>query len=109
MIMMMKGVDPAPLAENGLTEELLERLANAAVPSNRNANVSGTPGGPSATPESAAKSSPSTSTTFSLLSTLFWSLAIAHNLLALRSSLLHAIEQVGHLDPIQSAISHNTT
>ena len=50
---MMKGVDPAPLAENGLTEEL---LANAAVPSNRNSNVSGTPCGPLATPASAAKS-----------------------------------------------------
>ena len=94
--MMLKGVDPAPLAENGLTEELLERLANAAVPSNRNANVSGTPGGPSATPESAAKSSPSTSTTISLLSTLCrGSPTITHNLL--RSSLPHAIEQVGQL------------
>jgi len=87
-----KGVDPAPLAENGLNEELLERLANAAAPRNHNTSVSGTPGGPGATPESAAKSSPAVSTTISLLSTLCrGSPTITHNLL--RTSLPNAIEQ----------------
>ena len=101
-----KGVDPAPLAENGLTAELLERLANAAAPrggANHNTSgvLTGTPGGPSSgggggvsgTPDtSAAKaSSQSVSTTISLLSTLCrGSPAITHNLL--RSSLPEAIE-----------------
>ena len=83
-----KGVDPAPLAENGLTTELLSRLSQAAVSRNHNTSVSGTPGGP----ESAAKSSPSVSTTISLLSTLCrGSPTITHNLL--RSNLPHAVEQ----------------
>ena len=83
-----KGVDSAPLAENGLTTELLSRLSQAAVSRNHNTSVSGTPGGP----ESAAKSSPSVSTTISLLSTLCrGSPTITHNLL--RSNLPHAVEQ----------------
>jgi len=87
-----KGIDPAPLAENGLTTELLSRLSQAAASRNHNTSVSGTPGGPGATPESAAKSSPSVSTTISLLSTLCrGSPTITHNLL--RSNLPHAIEQ----------------
>lgn len=101
-----KGVDPAPLAENGLTAELLERLANAAAPRGGGANHNtsgvgpGTPGGVSAVAgnvsstldSSAAKSSSqSVSTTISLLSTLCrGSPAITHNLL--RSSLPEAIE-----------------
>jgi E3 ubiquitin-protein ligase HECTD1 len=103
-----KGVDPAPLAENGLTAELLERLANAAAPRGGGANhntsgvLTGTPGGSggtsgggglTGTPDtSAAKaSSQSVSTTISLLSTLCrGSPSITHNLL--RSSLPEAIE-----------------
>jgi E3 ubiquitin-protein ligase HECTD1 len=104
-----KGVDPAPLAENGLTAELLERLAHAAAPrggTNHNTSgvlLTGTPGGSgtvggggggvSGTPDtSAAKaSSQSVSTTISLLSTLCrGSPSITHNLL--RSSLPEAIE-----------------
>ena len=104
-----KGVDPAPLAENGLTAELLERLANAAAPrgggggggGNHNTSGlgSGTPGGGSsggvvsaALDSSASKSSSqSVSTTISLLSTLCrGSPSITHNLL--RASLPEAIE-----------------
>ena len=36
-----KGIDPAPLAENGLTEELLERLSNAAGPKGHNSSITG--------------------------------------------------------------------
>ena len=36
-----KGVDPAPLAENGLTEELLERLSSAAGPRGHNTSLTG--------------------------------------------------------------------
>ena len=80
-----KGLDPAPLAENGLTTELLARLGQAATP--RVAAASS-----SATPESAAKSAPSVSTTISLLSTLCrGSPTITHNLL--RGDLAQAIEQ----------------
>lgn len=57
-----RAVDPAPLAEHGLTSELLERLASAAVvPGDKG-------GGGGATPDS--KSSTSVSTIVSLLSTL---------------------------------------
>ena len=38
-----KGVDPAPLAENGLTTELLCRLSQASL-SKHNVSVTGTPG-----------------------------------------------------------------
>jgi E3 ubiquitin-protein ligase HECTD1 len=106
-----KGVDPAPLAENGLTAELLERLANAASPRgggsggsahNTSGVGSGTPGGGSGggvvvsgaldtSSSSKSSSSQSVSTTISLLSTLCrGSPAITHNLL--RSSLPEAIE-----------------
>merc|ERR1719228_2653639 len=80
-----KGLDPAPLAENGLTTELLARLGQAAAPRVAAASTS-------ATPESAAKSAPSVSTTISLLSTLCrGSPTITHNLL--RGDLAQAIEQ----------------
>jgi E3 ubiquitin-protein ligase HECTD1 len=108
-----KGVDPAPLAENGLTAELLERLANAASPRggggsahNTSGVGSGTPGGgggsgggvvvgggalDTSSSSSKSSSSQSVSTTISLLSTLCrGSPAITHNLL--RSSLPEAIE-----------------
>jgi len=89
-----KGVDPAPLAENGLTEELLERLSSAACPrGGHNTSLTGTPGGSVAAPDSSGKSSSqSVSTTISLLSTLCrGSPTITHNIL--RSSLPTAIEK----------------
>ena len=90
-----KGVDPAPLAENGLTSELLVRLSQAsAARSGHNTSVTGTPGGGavSATDSGSGKSGQSVSTTISLLSTLCrGSATITHNLL--RSELPHAIEQ----------------
>ena len=74
-----KNVDPVPLASNGLTQELLNRLAHAG-------HVTST--------SSAAevnKSTATVSTTISLLSTLCrGSEAITHNLL--RSNLAEAIE-----------------
>lgn len=87
-----KGVDPAPLAENGLTTELLCRLSQASL-SKHNVSVTGTPGGSSVTGvESSSKSGQSVSTSISLLSTLCrGSETITHNLL--RSDLAHAIEQ----------------
>ena len=36
-----KGIDPAPLAENGLTEELLDRLSTAASPRGHNTSITG--------------------------------------------------------------------
>lgn len=73
-----KNVDPVPLASNGLTQELLNRLANAGSAS-------------AATTSEVAKSTPSVSTTISLLSTLCrGSEVITHNLL--RSNLAEAIE-----------------
>lgn len=57
-----RAVDPAPLAEHGLTSELLERLAKAAVVPGEKS------GGGGVTPDS--KNSTSVSTIVSLLSTL---------------------------------------
>ena len=71
-----KNVDPVPLSTNGLTQELLNRLANAG-----NQNQS----------QDVAKSTATVSTTISLLSTLCrGSEAITHGLL--RSNLAEAIE-----------------
>ncbi|XP_014675759.1 PREDICTED: E3 ubiquitin-protein ligase HECTD1-like, partial [Priapulus caudatus] len=84
-----RGVDPAPLSENGLVQELLSRLSNASVSGNVSV-ISGTPGSVAATPES--KGSPSVSTVISLLSTLCrGSPTITHDLL--RSELPEAIEK----------------
>ncbi|KAK3734839.1 hypothetical protein QZH41_011760, partial [Actinostola sp. cb2023] len=78
-----RGTDPEPLAQHGLTKELLERLANAAGP---NLDRSGSA---SATPDS---KSTSVSTIVSLLSTLCrGSPVITHDLL--RSELPEAIEK----------------
>lgn len=90
-----KNVDPVPLAAHGLTQELLNRLANAGVTRAHNSSVTGTPGGGSAgagaTPEAMGKSAASISTTISLLSTLCrGSETITQNLL--RSNLPEAIE-----------------
>nr|XP_014275679.1 E3 ubiquitin-protein ligase HECTD1 isoform X5 [Halyomorpha halys] len=87
-----RGVDPAPLAEHGLVRELLNRLSNAAGPSQPSAVQTGTPApvGSSTTPET--KSSASVSTIISLLSTLCrGSPSITHDLL--RSELPDAIEK----------------
>ena len=58
-----RGVDPAPLAEHGLSSELLERLASAAASAGEKTGTSG------ATPD-AKSSNTSVSTIVSLLSTL---------------------------------------
>lgn len=58
-----RGVDPAPLAEHGLSGELLERLASAAASAGEKTCSSG------ATPDSKSNST-SVSTIVSLLSTL---------------------------------------
>ena len=58
-----RGVDPAPLAEHGLSSELLERLASAA------ASAGEKTGSSVATPDSKSNST-SVSTIVSLLSTL---------------------------------------
>lgn len=66
-----RGVDPAPLARHGLTNELLERLANCGQPASFTTTTT-----PSSTPRPAAgatpdsKSNPNISTVISLLSTL---------------------------------------
>jgi len=87
-----KGLDPAPLGENGLADELLNRLSQAASPRHTAHNTSGTSGSSAATPESANKSNTNLSTAISLLSTLCrGSPSITHNLL--RSNLPTAIEQ----------------
>ena len=73
-----KNVDPVPLSTNGLTQELLNRLANAG----QNQSTSGS---------DVSKSTATVSTTISLLSTLCrGSEAITHGLL--RSNLAEAIE-----------------
>lgn len=59
-----RGTDPEPLAQHGLTKELLERLSNAAGP-----NLDRSVGSASATPDS-KNNSTSVSTIVSLLSTL---------------------------------------
>lgn len=58
-----RGVDPAPLAEHGLSGELLERLASAAASAGEKTGSTG------ATPDSKSNST-SVSTIVSLLSTL---------------------------------------
>ena len=74
-----KNVDPVPLSTNGLTQELLNRLANAG----QNQNSGGS--------SDVSKSTATVSTTISLLSTLCrGSEAITHGLL--RSNLAEAIE-----------------
>lgn len=81
-----KGVDPVPLAQHGLIDELLQRLQRAGETSH-NVSLASTPG--AKTPES--KSSPSISTVISLLSTLCrGSPGITHEVL--RSDLPDAIE-----------------
>ncbi|XP_069118347.1 E3 ubiquitin-protein ligase HECTD1-like isoform X3 [Argopecten irradians] len=83
-----RGVDPSPLSQHGLIDELLLRLQKAGE-SGHNASVSSTPGSVSITAES--KSSPSISTVISLLSTLCrGSPSITHDLL--RSELPDAVE-----------------
>ena len=83
-----RGVDPAPLAQHGLVDDLLQRLSMAGAPA-PGASLSGTPGGLTATPET--KSSPSISTVISLLSTLCrGSPSVTHELL--HSNLPDAIE-----------------
>ncbi|CAM1299094.1 HECTD1 (predicted) [Pycnogonum litorale] len=86
-------IDPAPLAEHGLMDVLLNRLSRAAVPSHSSSGgVLSTAPGPhnvSSTPE-CKSSSPSVSTIISLLSTLCrGSPFITHDLL--RSNLPEAI------------------
>ena len=83
-----RGVDPAPLAQNGLIEVLLQRLQHAGEPG-PNTSLSSTPGKVTMTPD--AKSNASISTVISLLSTLCrGSPAITHDLL--RSELPDAVE-----------------
>ncbi|XP_015591532.2 E3 ubiquitin-protein ligase HECTD1 isoform X2 [Cephus cinctus] len=92
-----RGIDPAPLASNGLVSELLYRLSNAAGPGNSVAASSGNPKTPppssaSTTPAPEPKSCASVSTIISLLSTLCrGSPSITHDLL--RSELPDAIEK----------------
>ena len=75
-----KNVDPVPLANHGLTQELLNRVATAGLAAQSNAGA-----------EAAKSATASVSTTISLLSTLCrGSEAITHNLL--RSNLAEAIE-----------------
>uniref|UniRef100_K1RA79 E3 ubiquitin-protein ligase n=1 Tax=Magallana gigas TaxID=29159 RepID=K1RA79_MAGGI len=82
-----RGVDPAPLAQHGLIDELLQRLQQAG-DSGPNVSTASTPGNVSI---QEAKSSPSISTVISLLSTLCrGSPTITHDLL--RSDLPDAIE-----------------
>ncbi|XP_046388843.1 E3 ubiquitin-protein ligase Ufd4 isoform X5 [Ischnura elegans] len=87
-----RGVDPAPLAEHGLVNELLTRLSNAAGPTTATGAVPGTPGVNTSTAASETKSCASVSTIISLLSTLCrGSPTITHDLL--RSELPDAIEK----------------
>ncbi|XP_030767252.1 E3 ubiquitin-protein ligase Ufd4 isoform X3 [Sitophilus oryzae] len=91
-----RGVDPAPLAQHGLVNELLSRLSSAAGPATASGNQN-TPGKSAAAGNAAAavpdsKSTASVSTIISLLSTLCrGSPTITHDLL--RSELLDAIEK----------------
>ncbi|XP_071454696.1 E3 ubiquitin-protein ligase HECTD1 isoform X6 [Hetaerina americana] len=87
-----RGVDPAPLAEHGLVNELLTRLSNAAGPTTATGAAPGTPGVNTSTTTSETKSCASVSTIISLLSTLCrGSPTITHDLL--RSELPDAIEK----------------
>lgn len=66
-----KNVDPEPLAEHGLTDELLKRLSNASAQSGPGLNTSTSNAGAASTaPEGVGKTAASVSTTISLLSTL---------------------------------------
>ncbi|XP_076273657.1 ubiquitin fusion-degradation 4-like isoform X2 [Rhynchophorus ferrugineus] len=91
-----RGVDPAPLAQHGLVNELLSRLSSAAGPASAS-GTQNTPGKSTAAGNAAAavpdsKSTASVSTIISLLSTLCrGSPTITHDLL--RSELLDAIEK----------------
>ncbi|KAK2190392.1 hypothetical protein NP493_82g04009 [Ridgeia piscesae] len=83
-----RGIDPAPLAQHGLVDDLLHRLSCAGS-SNVGTSMTSTPGSMTATPET--KSSPSISTVISLLSTLCrGSPGVTHELL--RSELPDAID-----------------
>ncbi|XP_049940581.1 E3 ubiquitin-protein ligase Ufd4 isoform X3 [Schistocerca serialis cubense] len=87
-----RGVDPAPLAEHGLCNELLTRLSNAVGPVVAPSAASGTSGTTATTVAPETKSSASVSTIISLLSTLCrGSPTITHDLL--RSELPDAIEK----------------
>lgn len=102
-----KGVDPAPLAEHGLVNELLNRLSNAAgaqaAPSSSSAsgsqetttttNTTTTTLTPKSQAPDAGRSIQSISTTISLLSTLC------------RGS--PTITHVSHLAPLQSTLTRN--
>ncbi|XP_069807303.1 E3 ubiquitin-protein ligase HECTD1 isoform X4 [Dendropsophus ebraccatus] len=88
-----RGVDPAPLAQHGLTEELLSRMAAAggtvSGPSSACKTGRGTSGGPSTSGDS--KISNQVSTIVSLLSTLCrGSPVVTHDLL--RAELLDSME-----------------
>ncbi|KAG8449614.1 hypothetical protein GDO86_016307 [Hymenochirus boettgeri] len=88
-----RGVDPAPLAQHGLTEELLSRMASAggtvSGPSSACKPGRGTSGGPSTSGDS--KISNQVSTIVSLLSTLCrGSPVVTHDLL--RAELLDSME-----------------
>ncbi|XP_075469294.1 E3 ubiquitin-protein ligase HECTD1 isoform X9 [Ascaphus truei] len=88
-----RGVDPAPLAQHGLTEELLSRMAaaggSASGPSSACKTGRGTSGGPSTSGDS--KISNQVSTIVSLLSTLCrGSPVVTHDLL--RAELLDSME-----------------
>ncbi|XP_065332241.1 E3 ubiquitin-protein ligase HECTD1 isoform X2 [Cloeon dipterum] len=86
-----RGVDPQPLAQHGLVNELLQRLSSAAGAAPACPSTPGVAGASSATPET-SKSSASVSTIISLLSTLCrGSPGITHDLL--RSELPDAIEK----------------
>uniref|UniRef100_A0A1B6DIC7 E3 ubiquitin-protein ligase n=1 Tax=Clastoptera arizonana TaxID=38151 RepID=A0A1B6DIC7_9HEMI len=87
-----RGVDPAPLAENGLVTELLTRLSNAAGPISTTCTGPSTHGANTSTTTTETKSSASVSTIISLLSTLCrGSPSITYDLL--RSELPDAIEK----------------
>ena len=97
-----KGVDPAPLAEYGLVDQLINRLSNAAGPQlpststgatqTQNKLTVGTTAAPSKQATDSNKSAQSIATTISLLSTLCrGSPSITHDLL--RSQLPDAMER----------------
>lgn len=97
-----KGVDPAPLAEYGLVDQLINRLSNAAGPQlpstssgatqTQNKLTVGTTAAPSKQGTESNKSAQSIATTISLLSTLCrGSPSITHDLL--RSKLPDAMER----------------
>ncbi|KAJ8045570.1 E3 ubiquitin-protein ligase HECTD1 [Holothuria leucospilota] len=87
-----RGVDPAPLAKHGLTEELLERLSNCGLSSATPTAAQGaTPRGAAGTTPD-AKGNANVSTVISLLSTLCrGSPSVTHDLL--RAQLPQAIEK----------------